>query len=68
MTDRASETQVRQASDILGSGLFTASERRERLLQIAKMPRFAARDALICLAAEYRCRQSEAQRATDDAA
>ena len=60
MTDRATETQLAQARQILGSGLFTDAERRGWLLELQAMSRFTARDGLLLLAREYTQRKRAA--------
>ena len=60
MIDRATETQLAQAKQILASGLFTEAERRGWLLEIQAMSRFTARDGLLLLATEFRRRQKAA--------
>jgi hypothetical protein len=60
VTDRATQTQYTQLSQILASVVFSPEERRQWLLEFGTLTRFEARDAITRIAAEYKARQRKA--------
>jgi hypothetical protein len=63
MNNRSTETQRVQAEQILGSGLFSGTERRQWLLDLAGMTVFEARWAITVLSETYKARKRQQEAA-----
>jgi hypothetical protein len=61
--DKVTSTQFKQVEDIIGSSLFTETERQRWRFEIASEDRMGARDMIARLGTEYRARIKAQQEA-----